>query len=324
MTTHTSRHLGRSGLIVSAIGLGGNNFGRTGTATYTREGASAVVDAALESGITLIDTADVYGEHPGFSEEILGEVLAGRRDDVVLATKFGHDTLSAGLEGRGSKGSRRYIRFAVEASLRRLQTDWIDLYQMHSPDPGTPIEETLAALDELIAEGKVRYIGHSNFSAWQAVEADWAAKAAAHPRFISAQNEYNLLTRGAETELFPALEAYGIGFLPWFPLYNGLFSGKFTATGGPEGSRIMRQRPHLLEAAPWDAMEEYARLCADLEYSMVEVTFAWLLAQGPMSSVIAGATTPEQVRQNAAASEVVLTEETVARISALFPLVSAR
>lgn len=324
MTSHTSRHLGRSGPLVSAIGLGGNNFGRTGTATYTREGATAVVDAALESGITLIDTADVYGEHPGFSEEILGEVLAGRRDDVVLATKFGHDTLSAGLENRGSKGSRRYIRFAVEASLRRLNTDWIDLYQMHSPDPGTPIEETLAALDELIAEGKVRYIGHSNFSAWQAVEADWAAKAARHPRFISAQNEYNLLTRGAETELFPALESYGIGFLPWFPLYNGLFSGKFTATGGPQASRIMRQRPHLLEAAPWDAMAEYAALCDELGHSMIEVTFAWLLAQGPMASVIAGATTPEQVRQNAAASAVVLSAEVVARIGALFPATGAR
>lgn len=319
MTDQNLRRLGHSGLLVSAIGLGGNNFGRTGTASYTLEGTAEVVHTALDAGITLIDTADVYGERAGLSEELLGEVLKGRRDEVVLASKFGHDTLSAGLENRGAQGSRRYIRFAVEASLRRLQTDWIDLYQMHSPDPLTPIEETLAALNELVVEGKVRYIGHSNFSAWQAVEAEWVARSTGMARFISGQNEYNLLTRGAEAELFPALERYGVGFLPWFPLYNGLFSGKFTAQGGPAQSRIMRQRPHLLESAPWAAMAEYEALCRELGESMVNVTFAWLLAQSPLSSVIAGATTVEQVRLNAAAGSVRLDPATITRISELFP-----
>jgi len=221
----------------------------------------------------------------------------------------------------GAKGSRRYIRLAVEGSLRRLGTDWIDLYQLHTPDPFTPIEETIAALDELVHEGKIRYAGHSNFAGWQLTEADWAARTAGHPAFISAQNEYSLLVRGAERELFPAMRAAGVGFLPYFPLYNGLFTGKFSRDGGPADSRIMRQRKHLLDTAPWDAIEAYQAFCDERGISMLEATFGWLLAQDGLTSVIAGATTPEQIRANAAAGSAWSpTAEEAAWISDRFPV----
>jgi len=249
----------------------------------------------------------------------MGRALAGRRDRIVLATKFGHAEVDTPLSHWGAKGSRRYIRQAVEGSLRRLQTDWIDLYQLHTPDPLTPIEETLDALEDLIREGKVRYIGHSNLSGWQIADAEYTARLHGHPRFVSAQNEYNLLERGAEAEVLPAVNAYGLGFLPYFPLHNGLFTGKFSRSGGPADSRIMRQRPHLAEDAPWDTIEAYEALLGGWGVGMLEGTFGWLLAQPGLSSVIAGATTPEQVRANArAASAWHRAPEQVEEISRLF------
>ncbi|SDS36555.1 aldo/keto reductase [Microterricola viridarii] len=294
------RTLGKSGLLVSTVGLGCNNFGRTGTLTETQQGTDAVISAAIDAGVTLLDTADIYGAEYGLSESLMGNALRGRREQVVLATKFGHADYASPISNWGAKGSRRYIRLAVEGSLRRLQTDWIDLYQLHTPDPHTPIEETLSTLDDLISEGKIRYIGHSNFAGWQIADAEYTAALGSHPRFISAQNEYNLIARGAEAEVLPAVNAYGLGFLPWFPLYNGLFTGKFSRDAGPADSRIMRTRKHLVDTAPWDAMEAYAAFCAERGVTMLAATFAWLLAQPGLASVIAGATKPEQIRQNVA------------------------
>ncbi|WP_157155570.1 aldo/keto reductase [Diaminobutyricimonas sp. LJ205] len=295
------RNLGRSGLRVSTVGLGCNNFGRPGTKTETQEGTDAVIHAAIDAGVTFFDTADIYGYEYGRSEAMMGHSLAGRRDQIVLATKFGHTDYESPLLHWGAKGSRRYVRQAVEGSLRRLQTDWIDLYQLHTPDPLTPIEETLHALDDLIREGKVRYIGHSNFAGWQLADAELKAELYRHPKFVSAQNEYSLLARDAEREVLPAVNEYGLGFLPWFPLYNGLFTGKFSRSGGPADTRIMRQRPHLFQNAPWDAIEKYEAFLAERGVGMLEGTFGWLLAQPGLTSVIAGATTPEQIRQNAEA-----------------------
>lgn len=285
--------------MVSATGLGCNNFGRTGTVTQTQDGTTAVVTAALECGVNFFDTADMYGKEPGLSESLLGTALRRRRDDVVIATKFGHANADVGLPSWGAKGSRRYVRLAVEASLRRLQTDWIDLYQLHTPDPITPIEETLSALDELIREGKIRYIGHSNLAGWQVIEAHLTAELRGHQKFISAQNEYSLVARGVEREVLPAVRRAGLGFLPYFPLNNGLLTGKFRRTGGPKDTRIMRQRRHVLDDAPWDALESYQRFCDARGISMLQATFAWLLAQPNLTSVIAGATKPDQIRQNA-------------------------
>ena len=296
------RKLGNSGLIVSTIGLGCNNFGRTGTASQGQDGTTAVIDAAVEAGVTLFDTADTYGAERGLSETLMGHALKGKRDQIVLASKFGMDM--GGLNGPDwdARGSRRYIRLAIEASLRRLQTDWIDLYQLHSPDSRTPIEETLATLDDLITEGKIRYIGHSNLAGWQIAEAEFTAELHGHPKFISSQNEYSLLARDAEKEVLPAVKQYGLGFLPFFPLYNGLFTGKFSREGGPADSRIMMIRPHLLENAPWDTIERYQAFCDERGVTMLSATFAWLLAQPGLTSVIAGATKPEQIAANAAAA----------------------
>src|SRR3954453_21499062 len=205
------RNLGRSGLRVSAVGLGCNNLGRPGPGSESPEGAAALVGAALDAGITLFDTADIYGGRFGLSEELLGDALQGRRDEAIIATKFGHSSVPGDRLAWQDKGSRRYIRLAVEDSLRRLRTDHIDLYQLHTPDAHTPIEETLAALDELVREGKVRYLGSSNLTAWQIVEAEFTAREAGGSRFVSAQNEYSLLSRAAEKELLPIAERYGIG-----------------------------------------------------------------------------------------------------------------
>jgi 1-deoxyxylulose-5-phosphate synthase len=301
MTGLEYRSLGRSGLRVSAVGLGGNNFGRAGTATETQEGTDAVVAEALDAGVTFIDTADVYGREYGLSETLLGAALRGHRDGVVIATKFGHSGIPSPLPAWGAGGSRRYIRLAVEGSLRRLQTDWIDLYQLHTPDPGTPIEETLVALDELVREGKVRYIGHSNLSGWQLAEAELVARELGVTRFISAQNEYSLLARGAEAEVLPAARHFGVGFLPYFPLQNGLLTGKFRRDEAPADTRIMRQRRYLVEQAPWDVLDRYRSFAEERGITMLEATFGWLLAQPALASVIAGTTKPEQIRQNAAA-----------------------
>jgi len=313
------RRLGNSGLIVSTIGLGCNNFGRSGTASQGQEGTTAVIDAAIGAGVTLFDTADIYGSERGLSETLMGHALKGKRDQIVLASKFGMDM--SGLNGPdwNARGSRRYIRLAVEASLRRLQTDWIDLYQLHHPDPNTPIGETLSTLDDLISEGKIRYIGHSNLAGWQIAEAEFTAELRGHPKFISSQNEYSLLVRDVEKEVLPAVQAYGLGFLPFFPLYNGLFTGKFAREGGPADSRIMMTRKHLVENAPWDIIERYQAFCDERGVTMLAATFAWLLAQPGLTSVIAGATKPEQIIQNATeATAWHPSAEDVAWISGLF------
>ena len=313
------RRVGSSGLLVSAVGLGCNNFGRAGTTTETIQGTRAVLDAAIDSGVTFLDTADMYGKEPGLSETLMGEALDGRRDRVVLATKFGHSSYDMGYDFPAGLGSRRYVRKAVEESLRRLRTEWIDLYQLHTPDPLTPIEETLDALDELVREGKIRYFGHSNFAGWQIAEAELTSTGSA--RFISSQNQYSLLSRAAEREVLPAVNHFGLGFFPFFPLHNGLLTGKFTREGGPEASRIMRTRSHLWQNAPWDALDAYRAFCEERGITMLEATFGWLLAQPGVSSVIAGATSPAQIEANARAGAAWSpTAEDLAEIDALFPL----
>ncbi len=311
------RALGSAPFPVSAVGLGCNNFGRPDTVTFEQEGTDAVVDAALEAGVTFFDTADIYGAEYGLSESRLGQAMKGRRDEIVVATKFGHTGAPSPIPG--ARGSRAYIRAAVEGSLRRLGTDRIDLYQQHTPDPATPIDETLGALDELVQEGKVVAIGHSNFDAAQIRAADETARRLGTARFVSAQNEYNLLSRDVEREVLPASRAAGLGFLPYFPLANGLFTGKFTRTGRPADSRIARIRPHVADDAPWDAMEAYAAFCASRNVTMLQATFGWLLAQPGLSSVIAGATRPEQVRANAGAATWTPSAADVEEIGGFFP-----
>jgi aryl-alcohol dehydrogenase-like predicted oxidoreductase len=308
------RALGLGGPQVSTIGLGCNNFGRAGTATEHQDGTNALISEAIDLGVTLFDTADMYGGAPGVSETLMGVALKGHRDSVFLATKFGHDSFDMGIAPGVAKGSRAYIREALEGSLRRLQTDRVDLYQMHTPDPHTPIEETIAALDELVDEGRVIHYGHSNFSANQI-----DAAAAAGGRFISSQNEYSLLARGIEEEVLPAITRHHLGLLPYFPLQNGLLTGKFTRSDYPADSRIMRQRPHIAENAPWDVLESYAAFCEGRGITMLEATFGWLLAQPALTSVIAGTTRPEQLRQNAAAATAwTPSQAEVAEVSAIF------
>jgi aryl-alcohol dehydrogenase-like predicted oxidoreductase len=314
------RRVGDSGLFVSAIGLGCNNFGRPGTRSETLTGTVEVLEAAIDVGVTFLDTADMYGGEPGQSETLMGEALRGRRDRVVLATKFGHPGRDMGYAITAAKTSRSYVRVAVEASLSRLQTEWIDLYQLHVPDAETPIEETLSVLDDLVREGKIRYYGHSNLAGWQIAEADFSAPDHAH-RFISAQNHYSLLARAAEREVLPAVERFGLGFFPFFPLHNGLLTGKFTRDGGPEGSRIMRQRPHVWRNAPWDALEQFQVFCDERGITMLEATIGWLLSRPALSSVIAGATAPDQLRANArAATAWSASSDDLAVIDGLFPL----
>jgi aryl-alcohol dehydrogenase-like predicted oxidoreductase len=314
------RRLGTSGLAVSTAGLGCNNLGRAGSVTEDPQAATAVVHAALDAGITLFDTADIYGAPPGRSEELLGAALGARRGDVVIATKFGMDARGANGPDFGARGSRRYIRLAVEASLRRLGTDWIDLYQMHAPDPLTPLEETLAALDELVTAGKVRYLGHSNFAGWQLADAAWTAQTTSRVPFISAQNHYSLLHRDAERDLLPAAEAFGVGVLPFFPLANGLLTGKYTQGNAPADSRLAKFKPALLETAPWQALQALQSFADERGISMVQVAFGWLLAQPQVASVIAGATRPEQVTANAeAARSWTPSEDDLAAIDEILP-----
>ncbi|KQY56744.1 aldo/keto reductase [Nocardioides sp. Root140] len=309
--------LGDSGLVVSAIGLGCNNLGRENTATYTQEGTDALIGAALDSGVTFFDTADSYGAEGGLSETRLGKALAGRRDEVVVATKFGMDARGANGPDFGARGSRRYVIQAVEASLRRLGTDYIDLYQFHTPDPLTPIDETLAALDTLVKSGKVRYLGHSNRAGWQIAEAEFAARELGAERFVSAQNHYNLLDRRAELEVLPASRAYGLGVLPFFPLANGLLTGKYSDGSVPEGSRLA-SRPAVLENADYAQLKAFGAYAAERDLDEVTVAFSWLLAQDPVASVIAGATTPEQVRQNARARGWVPSLDDLAALDEIF------
>lgn len=317
----TKRPLGTPDLLVSAVGLGCNNFGRPGSATESQAGTDAVIGAALAAGITLFDTADMYGYRFGRSEEMMRPALVGRRDEMVLATKFGHPGGESPYQGFDRPGSRTYVRKAVEGSLSRLGTDRIDLYQLHMPDPATPIAETIAALDELVREGKVRFIGHSNLSGWQIAEAHYVAKELGMTPFVSAQNEFSLVQRGNDREVLPAAAHFGLGVLPFFPLANGLLTGKFTRDHFPQDTRIMRQRPHVANEADWNALEGYQRLCDTWGVSMLEATFGWLLDHDPIVSVIAGATTPEQVIQNAAAGSAWRPDAAQRReIDQLFPI----
>ena len=292
--------LGPSGLVVSTVGLGCNNFG----ARMADEDVPAVVHAAIEAGVTLFDTADIYG-NAGGSETLLGKALRGRRDQVVVATKFGMDMRGANGPDWGARGSRRYIRIAVENSLRRLGTDWIDLYQYHEPDGVTPIEETLGALTELVTEGKVRYIGSSNLAGWQVIDADWIAKSSGYEAFISAQNEYSWLNRSAETELVPALEHTGLGLLPFFPLARGLLTGKYRrGESAPQGSRLARaeQSSHLSDAA-FDKVEALSGFAAERGITLLDIAIGGLAAMPSVASVIAGATKVSQIESNVVAGQ---------------------
>jgi aryl-alcohol dehydrogenase-like predicted oxidoreductase len=289
-----TRTLGSDGPEVSIVGLGCNNFGGRTDLAETR----AVVDAAIDCGVTLFDTADVYSQ--GKSEEFLGECLQGRRDRVVLATKFGKE-----MDGGPDlpRGSREYIRWAVEGSLRRLRMDAIDVYQMHEPDERTPIEETLAALNELVEEGKVRYIGSSNYDAPQIQEADRVARERGTVRFVAAQNRYSLVRREAEDELLPTCERLGIGMLPYFPLESGLLTGKYhRGEPAPDGTRLAA-RPNWLTDEAFDRVDAVQRFATERGIGVLDVAIGGLAAMPAIASVIAGATKPEQVRANAAAGE---------------------
>jgi aryl-alcohol dehydrogenase-like predicted oxidoreductase len=303
------RTLGDSGLLVSVVGLGCNNFGGRLDVDRTRD----VVDAAIDAGITLLDTADAYGQ--GASEEFLGQVLRGRWDKVVLATKWGAQRADMGYgPAAGAKGGRAYVRRAVEESLRRLGTDHIDLYQLHTPDPATPIAETIAAISELVAEGKVRYAGHSNFAGWQIAEAAHTAREIGGVPFVSAQNHWSLLERSVEQEVVPAALHYGLGVLPFFPLANGLLTGKVRrATGIPESSRLAG-RPEWVTEERLDTVERLVEWGEKHDRSLLEIGIGALAAQPGCSSVIAGATSPEQVVANARAGEWVPTAEELAEI----------
>jgi aryl-alcohol dehydrogenase-like predicted oxidoreductase len=288
--------LGNSGLLVSKIGLGTNNFG----GRLDLAGTRAVIERALDQGITLFDTADIYGR--GKSEEFIGEVLGSRRHEVVLATKFGGAMGESPYE-RGA--SRNYLMRAVERSLRRLGTDYIDLYQVHFPDPATPIHETLQGLDDLVRSGKVRYVGHSNFAGWQIADAAWTARTEHLVRPISAQHEYNLLSRDIQREVLPAIGAFGLGLLPYFPLASGFLTGKYHRDALPEGTRLTspssRMGARILTDANWERLARLTAFAADHGHQLIELAFGWLLAQPAVGSVIAGAMTPEQVDSNVTA-----------------------
>jgi aryl-alcohol dehydrogenase-like predicted oxidoreductase len=309
------RRLGSSGLVVSTVGLGCNSFG----VTVPPDAVPAVVSAAVDAGITFFDTADIYGSSPGESETLLGRALAGTRDDVVVATKFGGHM--GGLYGadRGARGSRRYIRRAVEGSLQRLGTDRIDLYQIHMPDWSTPLDETLAALHELVTEGKVLYVGSSNFAAWQIVDADWTARTQRLTPFVSVQDSYSLLDRRIEREVVPATERVGAGLLPYFPLASGLLTGKYRRDEQPAPGTRLAMRPERYAAADFDRIEALQALAAQWDIDLLTLAIGGLAAQPAVASVISGASRPEQVRANAAAGAWQPTLEQLAAIDEASP-----
>jgi aryl-alcohol dehydrogenase-like predicted oxidoreductase len=309
------RPLGNSGLMVSVVGLGCNNFG----GRLDLDGARAVVDAAIGEGITLFDTSDTYGRDSG-SERALGKILGSRRDQVVLATKFGNQNTDMGYgPAAGAKGGRAYIRRAVTASLRRLATDHIDLYQLHTPDPVTPVEETLAALHELVTEGKVRYIGHSNFTGWQLADAAHLAARDGQTPFISAQNHWSLLERAAEADVVPAARHFGLGVLPYYPLANGLLTGKVRqGRPVPAGSRLAARAGYVTEAK-LATVEALIKWAAEHGVTILDAAIGALAAQPGCSSVIAGAMTPEQVKANAAAGEWIPSADELAEIDRIVP-----
>jgi aryl-alcohol dehydrogenase-like predicted oxidoreductase len=296
--------LGSSGLLVSKIGLGTNNFGGRIDLDQTR----AVLDRALEQGITLLDTADMYGM--GKSEEFIGACLGNRRHDVIIATKF---AVAMGESPYQRGTSRRYIIEAAEASLRRLKTDYIDLYQFHRPDPETPIVESLQALDDLVKQGKVRYVGECNFAGWQIVDAQWTARTEHLPRLISAQHEYSLTNRDIQTEVLPAARAMGTGILPYYPLGGGFLTGKYRRGVMPEGARLTkanaRTTSRFVNERNFELLEKFEAFASERGHSITELAFAWLLSQPEIGSVIAGATRPEQVDENVAAGQWRLSSE---------------
>jgi aryl-alcohol dehydrogenase-like predicted oxidoreductase len=314
MTDLAMRRLGPSGLSVSVVGVGCNNFGRR----LDADGATRVVHAALDAGVNLFDTADIYGG--GASEEILGKALEGRRDRAVVATKFGG---AMGDSWRERGASRRWIRLAVEASLRRLRTDWIDLYQMHFPDPATPIDETLAALDDLVHAGLVRYIGSSNLSGWEIADAEWTARTGHLTRFVSAQNQYSLLERDVEREATPACARYGIGLIPYYPLAAGVLTGKYSRDARPPADTRLGKVPELarqlLTEHNFDVVDALRDFASARQIRLVDVAIGWLAAQPQVASVIAGAMTPEQVHANVAAAGWTPSDEDLDEIDRIAP-----
>jgi aryl-alcohol dehydrogenase-like predicted oxidoreductase len=308
--------------MVSTVGLGCNNFGRAGTPTETQEGTDSVVSAAVDAGITLFDVADVYGKEPGTSERMFGQALRGlgkAADDVVVVSKFGMDMKGTNGADHGARGSRRYINRALDASLERLGRDHIDLYFYHTPDGVTPPEETLAALDDVVRAGKVRYIGTSNHAGWQIADADHLASETGATRYVAAENHYNLLDRRAELEVLPAAQRFGIGVLPYFPLANGLLTGKYRHGTAPDGSRLSHSKPGLLESTDWDQIERFVAFAAERDLSPLDVAFSWLASRPQVASVIAGATSPDQVRTNAAATSWVPGDDDLAALDEIFP-----
>ncbi|GAA4611335.1 aldo/keto reductase [Saccharopolyspora hordei] len=305
--------------MVSAVGLGCNNLGRPGTATETLAGARAVVDAALDAGITFFDVADVYGSPRGRSEELLGQALSGRREHAIIATKFGMDMQGSNGPDFSARASRRYVRRAVESSLRRLGTDWIDLYQLHRPDHLTPLEETLSVLDDLVREGKVRYVGHCNLAGWQLADASWLASTAGLTGPVSTQNHYSLLAREAEREIIPACKRFGLGLIPYFPLANGLLTGKYRKDQEPPAGSRLAGRDQVLVDAPWERIEQLRAFAEQRGIPMTSVAVGWLAAQPVVGSVITGATTPEQVQANAVAGQWRPTQEDLDVLNSICP-----
>ena len=305
------RNLGSSGLRVSLVGLGCNNFGMRLDLEQTR----AVVDRAFDLGITLFDTADMYGGRGG-SETQLGKILGHRRKDIVLASKFG---MAMSDDGTKIGASRRYIMSAVEDSLRRLKTDWIDLYQLHQPDPLTPLDETMQALDDLVTQGKIRYIGCSNLPSWQVVESQWISKSLGLNRFVSCQDEYNILNRNVEAELIPAMQKYGCGLLPYFPLASGLLTGKYKRKEMPEGARLtdmptFANRIYLTDEN-FDIVDNLNKFAHKTGHSILELAFGWMASRPTTASIIAGATKPEQIDANVAAVNWVLSQSEIDEVN---------
>ena len=308
------RNLGRSGLQVSLIGLGCNNFAGRIDFEATRK----VVHKALDLGITLFDNADTYGNPRGGAEEYLGKILGDRRKDIVLATKFGRPV---DMSGKMQGASRRYILEACEASLRRLQTDYIDLYWQHIEDPSTPIEETLRAMDDLVRQGKVRYIACSTLTAWQVVEARWTSRTQNLEPYIACQERYSLLEREYETTMAKMVETYGLGLIPFSPLANGLLTGKYRRNGAmPAGARLTTS-PHIadryLTERNWEVVERLAAFCEKRGKTLLELAFSWLASRPAVSSIIAGATSPEQLEDNVHAADWALSAEEMDEIDRL-------
>ncbi|GAA3112498.1 aryl-alcohol dehydrogenase-like predicted oxidoreductase [Kribbella aluminosa] len=312
------RQLGASGLVLSEIGVGASTFGRTGMRATGQDTVTAIVDRALDLGVTYFDLAEGYGDRPGQSEELFAAAIGKRREKVVIGTKFGRNLAVEHGPSYSRPGARKYIVAAVEESLRRLRTDYIDLYQIHFPDPLTPIEETLSALDTLVRSGKVRYVGASNFKAWQLADADHVARDNGLSRFVSTTDEYNLLWRKPEEELIPALRHYGLGFIPYFPLQNGLLTGKYSADHAPVEAKITNLKRYLLRSAPWEALAKFEQFARDRNVTPSTAALGWLLAQPTVTSVIAGVTVPEQLDENVLATRWAPTADEEAELRGLF------